>query len=305
MTGLLLMCGLTGFAQDALEMQYTLAKGDRFEMTQHSRQENYLTLDGVLQRTTQELDAVIQFSVTAMEYPTATLEGRFEKLTLLSSGDNQQVSVNTGGDENDLYNKAFKQIIGKPFRLSMYTDGTIKDIQGLESLFDSIVSTLSLKKEDERNAMKQLLESQFGSEELKAKLVMVLPHYPSHAIGTGDSWLDVIYTDGFYHGRIDNYWKLDYGDSHTIKLSNRGKFTTDNSEVVDLGSGLKGTIDLAGETQGRFAVDPATGWPLICTQHTELNGKYTYKANRKLKLKRDLEVPVRVVSDINYHIKHL
>ncbi|GAA4301206.1 DUF6263 family protein [Compostibacter hankyongensis] len=292
-------------AQDYQDLRYKLTQGDRFEVTEHSQEDSYLTLDGIQKRTTRQMDAVILFTVTALTPAAATIEGKITQLTLVSSGDNQRVSVNTKSGEEDVYNKAFRPIIGKPFNLTMSPYGIIKTISGLESAFDGIINTLGLKKTEEKDAMRQLLQSLFGAEPLKARLTLILPHYPSHQVRSGDTWSDVVYTDGFYHGRINNYWKMEYGDAHTIRLSNKGKFSTDKSEEVDMGSGLRGLIDLGGETQGQFAVEPETGWPNLCTQHTELEGKYTYKANKKLKIKKDLEVPVRVVSDISYHIKHL
>lgn len=311
-TGLLCFAALSSSAQlitstDFNDLRYTFKKGDQFEVLQHSEQDSYLTIDGVQQRNTQQFDATLNLKILELQPGgAAAIEGHFSKLVLVSSGNNQRVSVDISSDGKDIYTEAFKAVTSRPFHFVLTEDGNVKDVTGIDSVLDSIVNTLSsLKKKEERDAMGQLLKSQFGSEELNAKLIMVLPHYPTHEVRIGDSWPSVIYTDGFYHGRIDNYWKLEYADKYTIKLSNQGRFTTDRSEVVDMGSGLKGTIDLTGNTHGDYLVDPETEWPSTCNQHTELNGSYTYKANKKLKMKDDLNVPVRVVSDISYHIKHL
>lgn len=185
----------------------------------------------------------------------------------------------------------------------MEPGGTVKSIGGLDAIFDKMIKAVPEVKSKEKPTLKKFLQSQFGAEELKSTLSFVLPYYPGHKVQTGDSWMSQLYTEGFYHGRIDNYWKLDYGDNYTIKLSNNGKFTTDATELIDLGSGEEGYIDLKGELQGKYVIDPETKWPSMCIIHTELNGHYTYKAAKKRK--RDIKVPVRVVMDASYNFKHL
>jgi hypothetical protein len=287
----------------ALPLKYKFTQGDQFEVTQHEQQESYLSLDGVTQRTSNRRDAVLVLILRQVSATEATIDASFKQITLLSSSEDQKISVNTTTGDNSLYNRLFKALTGKTFTLVLQQNGTIKSVTGLNPIFDDMIAAVPEVKADEKPILKKFLESQFGPEALKASLGLVMPYYPPQAVQVNDSWMNQLYTSDFYHGRIDNFWKLSYGDKYSAKLSNAGKFTTDASEEVDLGGGDRGFVDLSGEITGNYVVDPQTGWPSMCITHTELNGNYIYKAAKKRK--QDIKVPVRVVMNASYQFKHL
>jgi hypothetical protein len=287
----------------SIQIKYKFNKGDQFEEKQRSQEDSYLNLNGDNQRTTNQKNTTLLFTVTAVNSIQATIEASYKQINLLSSSSDQHVSVNTSSDDNGMYNRLFKAMIGKKFTIVMQYNGTLKTITGLSPIFDQMVAAVPEVKAKERPTLKKFLQSQFGAEALKASFAVVLPYYPAREIQANGSWSNLLYTGGFYHGRIDNYWKLEYNDKYTIKLSNKGKFVTDSSEQVDLGGGQKGFVDLDGEVHGNYVIDPQTDWPSICITHTELNGNYIYLSPKKRK--KNVEVPVRVVMDASYQFKHL
>jgi hypothetical protein len=290
-------------AQEYMDLHYQFTKGDQFQLIQHSSQETYLTLNGEKDRTSNETNATLSLTITGIQAGNATIEASYKQINLQSSSHDQQVSVNTQSDADDIFNRLFKGLIGKKFTIVLQKNGTIKKVNGLDEIIDQMVANVKGVKSDEKTALRNLLESQFGPEALRSSLVIALPYYPPQKVHTGDSWMNQLYTEGFYHARIDNYWKLDYGNKFVIKLSNQGKFNTDATQEVDLGGGQKGYIDLNGKIEGKYVVDPETHWPTSCILHTELAGNYIYKSSKKRK--RDVEVPVRVVINTRYQVRHL
>ncbi len=295
-------------AQDYLELQYQLNKGDQFEIDQQANQETYLTVNDIPKRTSSHTNAVLLLTVQELSTGKATLKAEYKKIALQSSQDELDVSVNTETPAGDVYNKLFKAFIGKPFTITMEENGTIDKVSGLSAIFDQMINAVEGVEEKDKPELKAFLEDHLGAEQIKANLSMVLPYYPAYKVRTGDSWSSHLATDGFYNGDIDNYWKLTYGTQYMVKLKNTGKFGTNASEVVDLGDGQQGRMDLNGELKGQYAVNPKTGWPTLSIVHTELTGKYTYfimKGKRKKKKKTDLEVPVKILKNISYKVKHL
>lgn len=286
-----------------LTLKYQLTQGDQFEVTQHEQQESYLTLDGVTQRTSNQRDAVLLLTLREVNTTGATIDASFKQINLLSSSADQKISVNTTTGDNSLYNRLFKAMTGKTFTIVFQQNGTIKSITGLDPIFDEMIAAVPEVKADEKPILKKFLESQFGPEALKASMGLIMPYYPPQAVQVNDSWMNQLYTSDFYHGRIDNFWKLTYGDKYSVKLTNQGKFTTDATEQVDLGGGDKGFVDLAGEITGNYLLNPQTYWPSMCITHTELDGNYIYKATAKRK--KDIKVPVHVVMNASYQFKHL
>jgi hypothetical protein len=309
MTALLVAAFFTAGAQaqdagSSLHLQYAFHKGDQYQMKQHSQEDTYINLNGEQQRTTNDRDATLLLTVSAVAAGKATLRASYTHITMNSSSADQQVSVNTDGDSDDVYNRLFKAMTGKNFYITLQNNGTIAGITGLDSIIAGMVAAAPEVKAADRPILKSFLESQLGSEALQAGLAYVLPYYPSHEVQSQGSWSNLLYTGGFYHGRIDNYWKLDYGSKYSIKLSNKGRFVTDSTELVDLGGGQKGYVNLKGEITGSYLVDPETYWPTMCITHLELRGDYIYVV-KKRKKERRVPVPVRVVMDASYHFKHL
>lgn len=303
MAALCLLSVISAQAQDYLQLQYQFSQGDRFELLRHSTQDSYLEIQGVTRRTTRQLRDTLLLTVAAADHGGATITATFRNIFLLASGDNQQMTINTAAGDDDIFNRLFKKIINRPFTITMDAAGNIKTVSGLQETLDAMQQTLEGRSADEKEAFHTLIREQFGPEALKASLQEVLPVYPDHEVRTGDSWSNFLYTGGSMAGQTDYYWKLDYGDKYAMNLSSNGKFSTDPQKVVPLGEGMKGTINLNGTTQGKYAVDPTTGWPSLCIQHLEVSGNYHYRPNPNMK--RGLTVPVRIVSDLQCQIRHL
>lgn len=287
----------------SFDLSYHFTKGDQFEIKQHSQQDSYITLGGVESRTTNGQDGVLQLTVDTVTGNQATMTATFKQIMLLSSNQDQHISVNTTTDDKGVYNRLFKAMTGKTFTVVLQQNGTVKSVSGLNTIFDQMIAAVPEVKADERATLKHFLQSQFGPEAIKFGLSFVLPSYPVRSVQVNGSWMNQLYTGGFYSGRLQNYWKLEYGDKYTIKLSNRGTFSTDSTQEVDMGGGQKGFVDLKGEVKGQYVLDPETDWPTICISHMELKGNYIYESKKRKK--DNILVPVRMVKDVSYQFKHL
>ena len=100
-----------------------------------------------------------------------------------------------------------------------------------------------------------------------------------------------------------------FGTKHMVKLENKGKFSTDPNEVVEIEEGQEGRMDLDGDINGQYVINPATAWPSRSIVHTELEGTFIFyltKGKKKRKKKKgELKAPVRIVQNASYEIKHL
>lgn len=288
-------------APSEFDLKYQFTTGDQFQVKQHSQEDSYLDLDGVEQRTTNQLDDTLLLTVTSVNAAQATLEATYKQISLLSSSQDQNVSVNTNSDATDVYNRLFKAMTGKKFTIIMQPNGMISSISGLNPIFDAMIAKADVKAKD-RETLKKFLESQFGPEALKGSLALILPYYSSAPVQVNGTWTNRLYTNGFYNAHTDNYWKLTYGDKYSINLTNKALFATDSSQVVDMGQGQKGYVALTGTVQGQYTIDPSSGWPSMCITHAELKGDYIYISPKNGKDK--IRVPVRVVKDASYQFKH-
>ncbi|WZN43713.1 DUF6263 family protein [Chitinophaga pollutisoli] len=106
-------------------------------------------------------------------------------------------------------------------------------------------------------------------------------------------------------GRVDLYWNLQHWDGQTAKVNAEGNIKTDRVETFTIEDGIQATAAIEGKLITNYLILRESGFPSIAVQNTEMNGKYVYLANRKKQLKKDLTVPVKIVTNASYKIKQV
>ncbi len=305
------LCLSSATAQEYLNLEYHFDKGDQYQIHSTSNQETYLTVNEVDQRTTnnQNMTMLLTFKGITPDGG-AKIQTEYKKIILSSSQKDTKVSVNTDSNESDIFNKLFKALINKKFTIVLSPTGEVEKVSGMDAIIDQMIDTLPDVKKKERPKLKNFLTEHIGPEQVKLNLSLVIPQYPPFKVHKGDAWSNHVKTKGLYDGTIDNYWSLKYGNKFMAKLENNAKFSSNLSKVLDLGGGQKGRVNLHGDIKGEYVVNPKTSWPTRSIIHSELKGDFTffvYKNKRKKKKgqKQELKVPVRIIRNMNFEIKHL
>ena len=291
-------------AQQNYTFQYHFVEGDHFSLHQKIHQETYLTLEGISHRTTEQFNATLLFSLKSLQPgQQATFKVVYQKILLDISGDNQQMTVNTSLDGNDVFNILFKKIIDQPFTINLTSNGSITLDYGLDHLFSQMLNSLPDHKKKDLQALKTLLTQNFSKSTLQSDLQEVLPHYTDQSVSTGNSWTHRVSLSGTLNGWVDQTWSLEYGDPGSSQLTLQGKLSTDQGKIISMGDQLMGSVDLTGNVQGNYLIDMQSGWPSLCIQHNEYSGHYIYRSGKGLK--SPVRVPVRIVIDLRDKILHL
>jgi len=297
---------LTAAAQEYVELGYNFKAGEQFELKQESRSETYTTVDEVVQRVTRDFNNTIAIDVTEVNPGRTLLTFRYKELKFNFNSKNQNIYVdaNTPNDKEP-FQAALKNILDHPFTVDLQGTGTINKINGLDNLLDSAATAFTSLKKDEQEAYKKLMKDQFGTEAFRAWLEQLLVIYPAHGVKTGTQWEESVPLRTGLVGRMDLYWNLQTWDSQTAKIGATGKVKTDKLTLLTLEEGIQATAEIEGTMQSNYLILRSSGLPGICIQNLEMNGNYTYKANKEKRLKRDLKVPVKVITNASYKIKQM
>jgi hypothetical protein len=297
---------LTTTAQEYVELGYNFNKGEQFELKQESRSETYTTVEEVVQRVTRDFNNTIAIEVTEVNPGRTLLTFRYKELKFNFNSKNQNIYVdaNTPNDKEP-FQAALKNILDHPFTVDLQRTGTINKINGLDNLLDSAATAFTSLKKDEQQAYQKLMKDQFGTEAFRAWLEQLLVIYPAHGVKTGTQWEESVPLRTGLVGRMDLYWNLQTWDSQTAKIGATGKVKTDKLQLLTLEEGIQATAEIEGTMQSNYLILRSSGLPSICVQNLEMNGNYTYKANKAKRLKRDLKVPVKVITNASYKIKQM
>ncbi|MFB6455748.1 DUF6263 family protein [Chitinophaga sp. Hz27] len=293
-------------AQAYVDLSYHFNNGEQFELEQKSRNETYMTVNDIQQRTTRDYNNIIVIDVKEVSPGKATLNFYYKELKFNWNAKNTNIAVDANGPAStEPFQKGLKFILKKPFTVEINSFGIISKIEGLNELLDSAETAFNDLKKDEQAAYKKLMTDQFGTEAFRSWLEQLLVMYPAHGIKTGTQWEENVPMRGGLVGSIDLYWNLQTWDAQTAKIGGTAKIKTDKVQMLELEDGIKATAEISGATQSNYLISRSSGFPSICVQTTELNGAYTYKANKAKGFKKDINVPVKVITNASYKIKQM
>ncbi|WP_343700750.1 DUF6263 family protein [Chitinophaga sp.] len=293
-------------AQDYVELDYKFKTGDAFELQQQSRSETYITVNEVIQRTTRDYNTKMNIKVAEAGGGMFLLEWSYSDIKFNFNAKNQNIFVDArvANDQEPLQG-ALKLILDQPFTVELQSNGLIKNVNNLDALMDKASAAFSSLKADEQAAYKKLLKDQFGTDAFRSWLEQLLVVYPIHGIKNGTQWEETVPLRTGLKGRIDLYWNLTHWDSQTAKIDGKGNIKTDKVETFTVEEGIQATAAIDGTQTTNYLINRESGLPSICVQNTEMKGEYVYLANRKKQLKKDLKVPVKIVTNASYKIKQV
>lgn len=294
-------------AQDYVNLSYNFLKGQQYQLQQDSRTESYLTVQDIMQRSTRDFHDILIIDITDAVPGKATLTMHYKELKFNFNAKNQNITVDAKVDnDKEPFQAAIKNLINHNFDVELQSFGIVKSISGLDEMVDSATSkAFGNLKQDEKDAYTRLVKEQFGSKAFQAWLEQLLVIYPAHGIKTGTQWNETLPLRADLKGDLDFFWNLQTWDSETAKIGGTGKIKTDKQENITLTDGYVANAEIGGNLQSDYLINRNSGFPAIAVQNTELNGNYTYKANKSKGLKKDLQVPVKIITNASYKIKQM
>ncbi len=308
LTGLVALCylALSLSAQDYVELNYKLKTGSEFSLSQESRSETYITVSEVIQRTTRDYNNKMSIKVTDANPGKFILSWAYTDIKFNFNAKNQNIYVDAKTDHPDEpLQGALKLMLNQSFTVEIQGNGSIVKVDGLDALLDKASEAFAKLKSDERDAYKKLLKDQFGTDAFRGWLEQLLVIYPVHGIKNGTQWEESVPLRGGLKGRIDLYWNLQHWDGQTAKINTNGNIKTDKVETFTIEEGIQATASIDGTLTTNYLINRESGFPSIAVQNTEMKGEYVYLANRKKQLKKDLKVPVKIVTNASYKIKQI
>ncbi|MBO9153161.1 DUF6263 family protein [Chitinophaga sp. GCM10012297] len=308
LTGIVALCCLvlTLSAQEYVELVYTLKQGSEFDLTQESRSETYITVQEVIQRTTRDYNNKMKVVVTEAGSGRYLLTWSYTDIKFNFNAKNQNIFVDAKvTNDAEPLQGALKLMLDQPFTVTLQSTGFIVNVEQLDAVLDKASAAFSKLKSDEQEAYKKLLKDQFGTDAFRGWLEQLLVVYPVHGIKNGTQWEESVPIRTGLKGRVDLYWNLQHWDSQTAKVNGTGNIKTDKVETFTIEDGIQATAAIDGKLTSNYLISRESGFPSICVQNTEMTGEYVYLANRKKQLKKDLKVPVKIVTNASYKIKQM
>ena len=186
----------------------------------------------------------------------------------------------------------FHALVGQGFTMKMTRSGKVKEIQGVNEMFDHMMKKIQLPAA-QKEAMGKMLKEQFGERAMNELWEKSMTLFPDRPVGVGDSWSSKVSVTRGMPMVLENVWRLKEikKDSAVIEMETSID-PNPSAEPMVMGP-QKITYALSGKQSGTIEVDLETGWAKSGRLHQEISGDLTIEVGGEKKI-----VPLSVKSEI-------
>ena len=176
--------------------------------------------------------------------------------------------------------KGFAAFVGESYACKIASDGTVKEVTGIEEMMANVIKKMGLTEGPEGDAAKKGLETQLGNTSDTIKSLFAF--YPDKPVGIGDSWTKSINIRTGFPMISDTKYTLTGRKNGVAVLEMHSTITTDpDAEPTDMGQ-MTIQYDISGESNGTLEVDEATGWNKRSKNTLNINGTIHMSGNPQM-----------------------
>jgi len=212
------------------------------------------------------------------------IEMKYDSLSMfmeLPQGGSVEFSSEKSG-ENDIMSTILNGLTKKPFSLEMGRNGTIKEVNDLDTIWTSVFSQFSNVPEEQLNQLKDQIKNSYGSEALKGNIEMVTAIFPENRVKTGDEWVVNSSMKSAISVDVNTTYKLaEIQEAYYLITGNSMLTTSDTAAIVD-SNGMPLKYNLSGTISSDIKIDKQSGWIIEAHNNQDIAGEVQVQANPKM-----------------------
>ncbi|GLB54124.1 hypothetical protein NBRC110019_31650 [Neptunitalea chrysea] len=184
---------LTSCESDKEGLSLRLKKGETYWQYMTSAVTMKQEFMGQKMNITMKVISDVSYKVTDLTNDVFTFEVTYDKIAVETSL--PQATMKFTSEENDssnpmselMYNM-LHTLTKESFILKMDKTGKVKDINGLDELFDKMIATLGDLPSAEKEQIKKEMASSFGEDQFKGNIELVSAIFPDKEVGENQFW---------------------------------------------------------------------------------------------------------------------
>jgi len=177
-------------------------------------------------------------------------EGELGNLKYNSLTDTVQISY---------FVRPYKELINSNFSLTIASDGSVKDLFGMDSLINRAINKVSFSQEGVKEYLYNSIKEQYSDDVLKETLMRMFAVYPNKAIELNDQWTKKV--DLFFEQplSVKNDYKL-IERNNGVAIIDVHSILESDSSIINSQNSLFSNQTFKGEQKGKLQIDEITGW---------------------------------------------
>ncbi|MGI9545962.1 MAG: DUF6263 family protein [Flavobacteriaceae bacterium] len=235
-------------------LHYNLKIGDKFVVEQNATQYITQQIEGVSHELENNIRGLMEFEVTAIKENIFEIDMSFLDLGMRMKSNLQGELMDVNARElidDNVQSKIFNSLLNVPIQIVLAKSGNIIEVNGGDSLITKMTDAAGLTDEPSKNALKESLRGEFGSEALSSSFEQMTYIYPEHTDSITNQW------ENEYSGKLSakNLWKLETVTNSQNHITGEADITMN---IVSTGT----SMSLTGKQETTITADAKSGFIL-------------------------------------------
>jgi Family of unknown function (DUF6263) len=230
------------------------------------------------------ITTIVRYTVVDKTEPYYELSAAFDQIGMIVKTPNGDLTFGSdrAGDQNDILSAVLKKMTKQSFAMTIQSNGKIKEIKGLDSLFSNLLNDFPGITEAKKTKVLGQLKQASGLLNMKGGLEMIMGIFPDEKVKLNQEWEKTSQISPLMKATVTNHYKLiDYNAQEAV-IQNHAETKANDSIPQFKGKGLGGRFELNGTTDSKIKVDSKTGWIIDADITQNLKGKLEVKDNAKV-----------------------
>ena len=265
----LMLCVNVAFAQ--VKLSFNPETGKKFEYKMEAVQNIKQNVMGQEMPMETEMNSTYLMEIKDKTSREIRTQMTYEGFTFLVSSPMMNVKydskkpIDNPSDMDEMFEKIFSTLIGKPFTVVYAPDGSVKSVSGMGAIIENMIGSVSADGQAAAQIGVQMSQ-QFSDESMKNMFGQSFHIYPDNAVKVGESW-------NMENSMSMNNMNIGIKTKNTLREvnSNRAIIAVTGEVDMDMGEGK-----FTGMQTGTMIVDITTGLPV--TSDISLNLKGSIKS---------------------------
>lgn len=248
------------YAKD-YDLSLKLEKGKTYSLTSIENINLNQSIQGIEQNVDSEVVRKIAFTVEGIQGEVYDLTTTFTSLsTKMNSAMGEIVMSTEGDDSGNIFSQAMKNIINKPFKIKMKTNGTIEEVTGLEEIFKSMMKDFDTLPEVQKKQIEAGIAQSFGQEAFIGSFEMITAIYPNKKVSKNEKWINTLNMSTTLPGILTSTFKLSEVKKDYILLEGNSELVHDKDAPYSMINGMEAKTQMSGTMNLMIKIDPKTNW---------------------------------------------
>lgn len=227
------------------------------------------------------------------------LETAYTELSMSMKTPNGEMSFSSKkpADDKDVFSILLRNMLDHPFTITMQPNGKIKEIKGVDSLWNNIMTGLPEMDEAKKTQILKQLKETYGENSLRGNIEQITAIFPDAKVKVNDVWENRVQLKATMSALVINHFKLAAYNKQFANIEDSANMKTTDAETQV--NGLPAVYNLSGTTISKIKIDSKSGWITEAEIKQHLKGTVDIKDNPQIPGGLSIPMEMTSVSDVS------